>query len=151
MGIYWAAVWLFFLVTSVLIILAVLFIRTIVKLLSIPLPEKRSINPREAWLLLIPFLGCIWYFIVAIHISKTIKNEYRRAGKIIGSHPTLALGIIVAIFFLLNTILATFQYMHIYIGYTKTLNSLIGLICWIIYWIQISQHKKQLQQLQNAI
>ena len=118
-------------------------------------PENRLMKPGLVWLQLIPFAGQVWQFFVITHIAGSIKQEMESKSEdsILGvadtmtaeelqSKPTFNMGItycsLNVVYVLLNLVTR---------GRTSTLLSvmaLAGMVCWIIYWVQLAAYKKKL-------
>lgn len=109
--------------------------------------ENRFMSPGEVWLQLIPLFGIVWAFIVVTKISKSIKKELAYNNQLSfdstpydsvdleSDRPTYQIGMAMCILFAASIIPV--------IG---TLFSIGGLVCWIIYWVKLSQYKNQIEQ-----
>ena len=97
---------------------------------------NRKMPPGQVWLQLIPLFGTVWQFIIVNRLADSLRDEF--ASRNIQSNedrPGFALG--------LTTCILTCMGMIPYIG---MLFSLGGLVCWIIYWVKVSEFKRMLQQ-----
>ena len=137
------------------IVPAILFVLTQYNTLKAIRPENRLLAPGLVWLEFIPLFGQVWQFVVVSRITgsavrqrvsfrdDTILGLTHEAAAAIGKQPTLAMGItyctleVVNLLFLFTTLNPT----------TQTIQGFVALaqvICWIIYWIQLSKLKIQL-------
>ncbi len=118
-------------------------------------PENRLMKPGLVWLQFIPFFGQVWQFIVVTKIAGSIKQQMESGGEdsILGiadamsvdelrTKPTFNMGITYCtlniVYILLNLLTR---------GRTSTLVGLLalaGMVCWIIYWVQLAAWKKKL-------
>jgi hypothetical protein len=115
-------------------------------------PENRFMNPGEVWLQLIPLFNIVWQFIVVTKIAKSIKKELASRDQfsfdtnpgdyvdLESDRPTYQIGMAMCILVTIGAIPV--------IG---TLFSLAGLVCWIIYWVKLSQYKSQIEQKKYSV
>jgi len=97
--------------------------------------ENRTMPPANVWLLLIPLFNLIWHFIVIKHMADSIRAEAMdRNVTLTEPHPAYNIGMAMCVLNILGIIPG--------IG---TLASLACLVCWIIYWVKISNYKKLLK------
>jgi hypothetical protein len=140
-----------------ILIPAILFLLTQQNTLKATRPENRLMKPGLVWLQLIPFVGQVWQFFVVTDIAGSIKKEMETGSEdsILGiadtmtaeelrTKPTLTMGIT---YCSLNVV---YVLLHLIIrGRTSTLLSLLalaGMVCWIIYWVQLAACKKKLSR-----
>lgn len=135
----------------VFIILGITYVSTLANTLATVPAERRHIDPLKAWLLWIPIFNYFWYFYLVKKISEALYAEYTYLNFPTKTNPSLILGTTVATLLLLNGLFSALQFAGIDFVFLAGVNALAGIVCWIVYWIQISQHKKRLQQLQRAI
>ena len=126
---------------------AIFFLITQQNTLKAIRPENRFMSPGEVWLQLIPLFGMVWAFIVVIKIAKSIKKELATNNQfsfdsnpydyvdLDYDRPTYQIGMAMCILCIASIIPV--------IG---TLFSIAGLICWIVYWVKLSQYKSEIQQ-----
>jgi hypothetical protein len=103
-------------------------------------------SPGEVWLQLIPLFNLVWQFVVVSRIAKSIQKELSADNRISfeqqeqnliayqeGPKPTYNVGLAMCILNLCSIIpvLGSFALFA-------------GLICFIIYWIQLSSYKNQI-------
>lgn len=133
----------------VTLVVYILFLVTQQNLLKAIKPHNRKISPGEVWLQLIPLFNFVWIFIVVTRIADSIKQEFRdrqenaflglpnpEIVEEINKRPTYDIGIAYAILTVCSII-----------PLLGTLASIAALICWIIYWVKLSEYKNKLEQL----
>src|SRR5687768_1701236 len=130
-----------------MLIPAIFFLLTQQNTLKAIRPENRFMSPGEVWFQLIPLFNIVWQFIVVTKIAKSIKKELASRDQfsfdanpddyvdLENDRPTYQIGIAMCILVTAGVIPV--------IG---TLFSLAGLVCWIIYWVKLSQFKSQIEQ-----
>lgn len=112
-------------------------------------PQNRTMSPGQVWLQLIPLFGLVWQFIVVTRIADSIQRELssettfsfdqQRVPYYNGTKPTYSIGIAYCVLFCCAII-----------PFLGILTSIAGLICWIIYWIQLSDQKNKIQMKQYS-
>jgi hypothetical protein len=123
------------------IIPVIFFLITLQNTLKIISPENRKMPPGNVWLILIPFVGIIWQFIVVRRISDSIREECIRLNVDSSEKmPTYTVGLIYCIFSLVYLI-PSFVY---WISTIRTIGTFVGLVTWIIYWVKVNQYKNLL-------
>ena len=130
----------------VILAIAILFLLTQQNTLKAIQPENRLMPPGEVWLQLIPLFNIVWQFIVVKRIAGSIANELSSENRfsfdqqgqdspvyLAGEKPTYNVGLAMCILGLCGIIpvLGTFA-------------SFGALICWIVYWVQLSGYKKKI-------
>lgn len=108
--------------------------------------KNRLMSPGEVWLQLIPLFGIVWQFFVVSRIAGSISRELasdntfsfeeqqntdRNQSNI---KPTYNIGIAYCV-------LTVCSIIPVLGGIT----AIAGLVCWIIYWVKLSEYKNQLQ------
>ncbi|HEY1030978.1 MAG TPA: hypothetical protein VGD89_04350 [Flavipsychrobacter sp.] len=137
------------------ITLAIAFIATRANLLKTVSQGNRKLDPIKVWYLLIPIFSYYWSFIVAKKIAESIDSEYKTMGVLQTNLPTYSLGLLFAISNAINGILTVIQILELDIIYdrwyitSRSIFSLILIIIWITYWIQLSNHKKNIKRLND--
>jgi hypothetical protein len=138
------------------LIVAVIFLISQQKVLQLVEPGFRLIKPGQVWLQLIPAFGLVWAFVVVTRISQAIKSQLtvENEDSILGSpvdpshRPTYRTGIAYCIFISAGALLGllpSFGIQSLIIGIIQSLLNLIGLIIWIVYWIDLDRYKKMLK------
>lgn len=112
-------------------------------------PENRTIQPNEVWLQLIPVFNLYWQFNVVDRISDSIRNEIVERHPVsfgatsnsafpiyTNERPTHDLGRAYCILGLIGVLGFFTFFLLCFAGFAAT-------ICWIIYWVQIAEHKNR--------
>lgn len=132
-----------FLALGLVLIVVIFFLLTQQNTLRAIQPQNRTMSPGEVWLQLIPLFNIVWQFIVVSRISESISRElssntfsFEETQPIQlyeqGNRPTYQIGMAMCILNLCGLI-----------PLIGSLASFAGLICFIIYWVQLSGYKNQ--------
>ena len=145
----------FFLILMLLFLIPVIFfLITQQNTLKAVQPQNRFMSPGEVWLQLIPLFGIVWQFFVVTRISKSIKKELASSNQfsfeenpydyvdLESDRPTYQVGMAMAILFTCSILP---------IPVFEGLCTLAGIICWIVYWVNLSQCKTQIEQQRYAV
>jgi hypothetical protein len=98
--------------------------------------ENRRMQPGEVWLMLIPLFGLVWQFIIVNRLADSLKLEFtQRSIDINEFRPGYSIGLAYCVLFCCSIIP--------FLGF---FTSIAGFICWIIYWVKISDFKNKLIQ-----
>jgi len=97
-------------------------------------PQSRTISPGKVWLLFIPLFNLAWQFVVVTGIARSLANEYRLRG-IPLKEPEPGKGIGLAMCILACTSI---------IPLLGIVTGIAAFLCWIIYWVKISDYSAQL-------
>ncbi len=135
-----AAVYISLFFFLVVLAMAIVFIITITKTLNAISPGNRKMEPKQAWLLLIPLFNLIWIFNTVTKVSDSIYAEFSSRGLPVEKQPTLTIGMIYGfslclIFIPIQSIVYTFPV------------TFMAVIFWIIYWVKLLEYKNKLEQL----
>jgi hypothetical protein len=147
-----------------LIIPAIFFMLTQQNTLKALKPESRLMKPGLVWLQIIPLFGQVWQFFVVTRIADSIKKELSSpqddsilgfsdaaAFEDQGQRPTYAIGMTYCILytggFAINVIFTTNARNVGLISMIVAFSTLAGMICWIVYWVQLAQYKRKLKRL----
>lgn len=119
-----------------MIMVYIFYLITLSKTLSLCHPQTRSMNPGEVWMVLIPFFGIVWHFIVVGRVADSLSVEFRNRGiQIAEERPGYKLGLWALILPLCGII-----------PVLGILTGLAGIVLLVMYWNRISDYKKQLEQ-----
>lgn len=121
-----------------IIIPFVFYLITLQRALEAVSRENRKMEPGLVWLLFIPLFNFVWIFFVVDAIGISFKREYERYGVFMDRKPTYDLGLAMSILKCCTIIplLGTFA-------------GLGNLVCWIVYWIKVNEHKNEIINLHN--
>jgi len=112
----------------------IFFLLTLQNTLNAVSFENRKMEPGLVWLSLIPLFGMVWQFIVVDRMAGSLQAEFAKRGMATEeARPGNSIGLAYCILFCCSLIP--------FLGYVT---SIAGLICWIIYWIRISDYKNRL-------
>lgn len=131
---------------------AILFLLTQYRTLNLIRLENREMNSGLIWIQLIPFVGLVWQFFVVSNIAGSIRREIlsRQGDSILGisdvalarageTKPTLGIGIAYCCLLTAGVFFNLFAVLPLQIS---ALCNLAGVVCWIIYWVQLAKYKK---------
>lgn len=130
------------------------------------LGQYRLMEPGMVWLQLIPVIGVIWQFTVVARIADSIKSqnglindEHSILGladgamENIGQRPTYKIGIayctLITLSVLLNIVVILATIMHlpsqIALAQVRAAILLAGMVCWIVYWVNLASARKKIR------
>jgi len=131
------AIIIFVVIIAVIIVVllpAIFYLLTLQNTLKKVKKKNRTIEPGQVWLMLIPLFNIVWQFIMINRIADSLKSEFaERNISIKEDIPGAQIGIAYCILILCVSVPVLGRLA--YLG---------GLICWIIYWVKISNYKNQL-------
>ena len=108
----------------------IFFLLTVHKALSRCSPRKRTMEPGQVWLDLIPCVHTVWQFFIVIRVAESLKREFRSRGMRYRNEDFgQALGIVACVGPFIP-----------YIGI------LVYITCGIIYWSKIAGYSRQLAE-----
>lgn len=125
----------------------VLFILTQQNTLKTIQPDNRLMPPGQVWLQIIPFFGLFWQFVVVSRLAGSLKKQFARQHQFsfeniegknltnLNTNPTYGIGITYCILFCCSII-----------PILGAFTALAGIICWIIYWVQLAGFKRKLYE-----
>ena len=139
-----------------ILIPAILFLLSQQKTLQTISTGNRSMNPGLVWLQLIPIFGQYWQFRVVTAIADSIQRQFQSrqddsilgipdaaAVEELGKRPTWGIGIAYC----------TLSVIGLLINFAERGSSLSGLftlagmVCWVIYWVQLVGYKNKIVRL----
>ena len=129
------------------LVLSMLYINTLSKTAHAISFLNREIDPISVWYLMIPVYNYFYYFIVVSRLSRSIYAEFNHRNIPTDDKPAYLTGVLTDVFFVLNAVMALLKYADISNEIVNGIISLIGIIIWITYWIQINQYKRQIEAL----
>lgn len=128
---------IFFLI--LLLIPAIFYVLTLQNTLKAIQPQNRKMAPINVWLLFIPIFNFVWNFFVVTNITKSIDAEYASKGVNDKTMNTYNIGLAMSILYCIN-----------WIPLLSVLTAIPTLICWILFWVQISGHKNRIIALSQS-
>lgn len=112
---------------AVLLVPFIFYLLTLQKALTRCSLENRAMQPGMVWLMFIPFFNLVWHFIIVGNLAKSLAAEFQQRGIAEEPAPGKTIGLTMCI---LNCCCV--------IPFLGGLCALGGLVCWIIYWVQIA-------------
>ena len=127
----------FFMVFVILVVWAA-FAYTIRNTLRLIAQENRSIEPKHAWLLVIPLFNVYWNFEVARRLSNSLNNEFFDRKIAVDDNPGLGIGLTYAWSFLI--------FYFPFPVFWKLLAMIVSFVYFVSYWYKINQFKELLME-----
>ena len=128
-----------FILVAICVLPGIFYLITLQNTLKEVSPENRKMNPGQVWLLLIPLFNIVWQFVIVNRIADSLKNEFIKRNILIDEdRPGYSIGLAYCILGCCSCI-----------PVLSILTSIAGLVCWIIYWVKISDYKRKLQRTIN--
>jgi hypothetical protein len=122
-------------VVGLMLLPAIFYLLSLSKALERCAFESRTMSPGQVWLLLIPLFGMIWHFIIVGRISSSLRNEFtRRSLPLAEAEPGKSLGLAMCILAVTSVI-----------PLLGIVTGIATLVCWIMYWVKITDYSRQLQ------
>ncbi|MBI5473348.1 MAG: hypothetical protein HY961_13470 [Ignavibacteriae bacterium] len=118
---------------GIMFLIAVFYLLTLQKALDRCSPQSRKISPGSVWLMLIPLFNIVFQFILVSRIASSLEDEFRLRSIPTEPNPGKAIGITFCILGLCG-----------WIPFISLFASIIGLICFIIYWAKIAGFSSKL-------
>ena len=120
---------LMFVISIGVLIMYIFYLITLSQCLKQCAPHNQRMTPGEVWMVLIPFFGIVWQFIMVGRIADSLAAEYRMRGmEPEEPRPGYQTGITAYILMLIPLV------------------NIVGLIFWVMYWKRMSEYKKQLER-----
>ncbi len=116
------------------LVIAILFLLTLMKTLTAVRPEHRQMEPMMVWLNLIPLFNLVWIFFTVIKLADSVVAEAAQRSLDVGDGGK-ALGIAYGALMISSII-----------PFLGMLTGIAGLVVFIIYWIKVAGFKNQLTQ-----
>jgi len=112
----------------------IFFLITLQNTLKAIAPGNRKMEPGMVWLSLIPLFNLVWQFIVVNRMTESIEAQLGKSGELMPERPAQSVGMAMCVLFCFG-----------WIPFLGGLLSLAGIICWIIYWVKISEFKRRIE------
>jgi hypothetical protein len=90
-------------------------------------------SPYLVWLLIVPLFNVIWHFVVVLSLSKSLHREFEHRGMNERPAPGRNVGLATSILLIAGLV----PYLDFLLA--------ISVLCWIVYWHQISGYAAKLQ------
>jgi hypothetical protein len=114
---------------------AIFYLLTLQNTFQLIKNENRKMQPGQVWLSLIPLFGIVWQFIIVNNLADSLRLEFSQRNISVGEErPGIGIGLAYCILICCSII-----------PFLGVLTGLAGFICWIIYWVKISNYKATLQ------
>jgi len=98
--------------------------------------ENRKMQPEQVWLSIIPLFGIIWQYFIVARMADSLYQEFsKRNIQNTEQKPGYNYGIAYCIFLTASVIPM--------LGFLAVLGAAV---CWVIYWVKISEYKNLLRQ-----
>jgi hypothetical protein len=152
-----------------LLIPAILFLLSQQNTLKTIKKENRLLHPGLVWLQLIPLFGQAWQFFVVTRIADSIRKELSslQDDSILGfsdtaaveqheKRPTFAIGTAYCALYTTGIFTNLFQTSNVKVKNVNDIDLLSmiisfsilgGMVCWIVYWVQLAKYKRKLRQI----
>jgi hypothetical protein len=115
---------------AIFLVVGFFFLLNLRDLLQRISPQNQAMEPNQVWLNLIPLFNLVWIFITVIRVRESLQAEFRSRGWAPQGDFGYGLGLAAAILSILNW------------GPL----GVAAFICWIIYWVRMSELKNLLRQ-----
>lgn len=136
-----AAFILIIIASAIFLTPVILYLLTLQNTLKKVKKKNRTIEPGQVWLNLIPLFNIVWQFIMINRIADSLKAEFsERNISIKEDRPGAQIGVAYCILNLCG-----------FIPMLGGLASIAGLVCWIVYWVKISNYKNQLGEFNEDV
>lgn len=130
--------------TVILAAVNIFFFDTLFNAFDAVSPENRKMKPLYIWSMAIPLVVIVGCFYVAIELSRSIAAEYRKLNVTDKVKPTLDNGLAWSAFASAAILLPLIgQHM------LSSVCLLASLVFFIVYWVQVARHTRQLKTLQQ--
>ena len=116
------------------LVIAVFFFLTLSKALTRCHPRNRTMEPGMVWLNFIPLFNIVWQFITVNRVAESLSNEFYERG---WDRPGEDYGKSIGTTYCIMNVLGC-------IPYCGAIFAIIGLVCFIIYWVKIANYSGQL-------
>jgi hypothetical protein len=97
--------------------------------------HNRKMEPGNVWLMFIPLFNLGWRFVIVLKMAESLKAEFaERNISVAEQYPGKGIGIAYCVCLCCSIV-----------PFLGILASVGGLVCWIIYWVKISEYKALLE------
>lgn len=110
----------------------IFYLITMHKALNRVAPERRKTTPLIIWLNMIPLVQFVTHFFMVSGIADSLADEYyARNLPLSDQRPGYTMGLVTSIMLILSMI-----------PYLGIIFSMVALVTWIIYWVQIAEFSR---------
>lgn len=134
----------------------ILYLLTLQNALAAVSPQNRKMAPGMVWLIvafallgMIPLIGIVFsiagvvfFFFVVKNIAESLEAEYLSRGMNTVPKPTYNIGMA---YFAISLVMTVINLIKVSIPILGFLLAVGVLVCWIVYWVQVSQNKNRLK------
>ena len=113
------------------------FLMNLQALLSNLSPENRRMSPGKVWLNFIPVFQLGWFIYTVIKVRDSLSAEFKTRGWFIDGDLGYNVGLTAGVLWVASFVIGWIPF----IGWVLPL---AGTVCWIIYWLKISDLKNRL-------
>lgn len=131
------AVWL--LVASALLIAGIFYLLTLRGALGHISPEHRELEPSKVWLVMVPFFGLVWHFIVVIKLCRSLKSAFE-AQELPVEDPGFSSGLGMAVCPLFCVTALALLFMPL----VAAVVGVLFLVLWAIWWGKVAGYSRKL-------
>jgi hypothetical protein len=131
--VFWLAVVLPLLAIG--IVIEVFFLLNLRDVLRGVSPQNRAMEPNQVWLNFIPLFGIVWIFITVIKIRDSVRAEFYSRRWAASGDFGYGVGLAYAILSIISW------------GFL----GIAALVCYVVYWVRMSELKNQLGQSQPPV
>ena len=150
------------------LVIGILYLVNLQNTIKAAAPENRQMTPANVWLLLVPLFNFYWVFVVVRRITDTIVAEYRSKGQALPNpKPTYSVGMAMAAIMVVNALISIItspdrmketemamqgvvvQAESSGLQMYNSLLGFVGLVLWIVYWVQTAGYKNKMKMLPN--
>ena len=125
--------WGFFIMRGLWLLPLIFYLVTLHRALDRCSPSNRVMSPYLVWLLIVPLFNVIWHFVVVLSLSKSLHREFEHRGMNDSPAPGRNVGLAASILLIAGLV----PYLDFLL--------IISVLCWIVYWHQISDYAAKLQ------
>jgi len=129
--------WLSFIMRGLWVLPLIFYLITLHKALDRCSPANRMLSPYLVWLMVIPLFNVLWHFVVVLNLSTSLHREFEQRGMNESPAPGRNVGLAMGILFIAGLI----PYLYFLL--------FISILCWIVYWHQISGYAAKLRPAVN--
>ena len=119
----------------------IFYLITMHKALNRVAPERRKTTPLIIWLNMIPLVQFVTHFFMVSGIADSLADEYyARKLPLSDQRPGYTMGLVTSIMLLLSMI-----------PYLGLIFSMVFLVTWIIYWVQIAEFSRAIANMPEPV